>query len=276
MTSPAFVLRIAHERGDVEEIGRAYVNLGETLDWAGRVEEAAATARQGTVTAIEQGIGSVAALLASDHALRLLRLGRWDEADAVLATGLDVAVGGVTAGAALGVRALLDVLRGRFDEATDSIEEADRAQEHAVGSMGTGPVAITHAELALWRGAPADARAAIVAMLDSLDPGDEDAFYLSPALGEALVARADHLVRAEAFPAGRCPPEAELNAATAAAEHARATAPPPRRPGATSPRAGRPSAPPTPPPMRAGATPRPSSARAARAPRPRPHWRRPM
>jgi DNA-binding CsgD family transcriptional regulator len=245
-------LRIAQERRDIDEITRAYVNLGETLDRAGHLDEAAQTALQGVVTAIDQGIGSVAALLAGDQALRLLRLGRWDEADAALATGLDAAVGGVTAGAALIGQALLDVLRGRFDEAAHSLDEADRAQEHAVGSMWTGPVAITRAELALWRGTPEAGRDAILAMLDGVDPSDEDPFYLTPALalaarasadiavgaratgdakaeteactlGETLVARAAYLVRPEAFPAGQPPAESVLNAATVAAEQARAT-----------------------------------------------------
>ena len=69
------------------------------------------------------------------------------------------------AGAALAGRALLDVLRGRFDEAFDTVEEAERAQENAVGSMWTGPLAITRAELELWRGRPAEGRDAIAAML---------------------------------------------------------------------------------------------------------------
>src|SRR5919197_3585986 len=52
-------LRIAEELGDVEELARAYVNLGETLDWAGRVEEAADTARAGNESALEAGYGSI-------------------------------------------------------------------------------------------------------------------------------------------------------------------------------------------------------------------------
>jgi len=244
-------MRIARERNDIEEITRAYVNLGETLDWAGRIEEAAELAGQGALSAIEQGIGPLAALLASDQALRLLRLGRWDDADAALATAIDAAISGVTAGAALAGRALLDVLRGRLDEAVDSLEEAERSQENALGSMWTGPLAITRAEVSLWRGRPADGRDAIVAMLDRVEPADEDAFYLTPVLavgaraaadlavaaratGDAqgereagafaatLAERARHLVRPEAFPAGRCPPEALLNVATTQAEHARA------------------------------------------------------
>src|SRR5207253_2183476 len=40
-------LRIAEERGDAEEVARAYVNLGETLDRAGRLADAAQLAGDG-------------------------------------------------------------------------------------------------------------------------------------------------------------------------------------------------------------------------------------
>ena len=244
-------LRIAKERRDAEEVARAHVNLGETLDRAGRIAEAAKLAGDGEVVAIEQGISPIAALLASDEAVRLLRLGRWDDADLAVARALDVAVGGVHAAAALAGRGLLDVLRGRFDDVADTVEEAQRAQENALGSMWTGPVAIVAAELALWRGDPVAAREAVAAMLAGVDPADEDPFYLTPvyavgaragadlavaaratgnaeaeraacALADAFVDRARHVVRPEAFPAGHCPPESVLHLAVADAERARA------------------------------------------------------
>ena len=244
-------LRIAEDRRDAEEVARAYVNLGETLDRAGRVAEAAKLASDGEVVAIEQGISAIAALLASDEAVRLLRLGRWDDADLAVTRALDVAVGGVHAAAALTGRGLLDVLRGRFDDVADAVEEAQRAQENALGSMWTGPVTIVAAELALWRGDAVAARDEVAAMLDGVDPADEDPFYLTPvyavgaraggdlavaaratgdaegeraacALADAFVQSAHHVVRPEAFPAGRCPPESRLNVGMAEAERARA------------------------------------------------------
>ena len=298
-------MRIARERNDIEEITRAYVNLGETLDWAGRIEEAADLAGEGALSAIEQGIGPLAALLASDQALRLLRLGRWDDADAALAIAIDAAISGVTAGAALAGRALLDALRGRFDESRDTLDEAERSQENALGSMWTGPLAITRAELALWSGRPDEARDAIVAMLDRVEPADEDAFYLTPVLAVGARAAADIAVAARATGDAQAEREAGAFAATLVRAGAPSRAPrgvpgrplpargaaerrhdagrarsrrraaaPPRR-GATSPRAGTRSARPTRPPTRAGAWPRRSSPTAARAPTPRRSWRRP-
>jgi DNA-binding CsgD family transcriptional regulator len=183
--------------------------------------------------------------------VRLLRLGRWDDADLAVARALDVAVGGVHAAAALTARGLLDVLRGRFDDVADTVEEAQRAQVNALGSMWTGPATIVAAELALWRGDPVAARDEVEAMLAGVDPADTDPFYLTPvyavgaragadlavaaratgdaeaeraacALVEAFVERARHVVRPEAFPAGHCPPESMLSVGVTEAERARA------------------------------------------------------
>ncbi len=244
-------LRIAEELGDVGEIARAYVNVGETLDYWGNLEEGAETARIGMARVLDLGMSAIAGLLATDRAMRLLRLGRWDEADAALSAGLDVAPVGVTGSATLADRALLDLLRGQFDEAAERMDEAERAQGHTVGSMWTGPTAATRAELALWRSDPAQARDIIDRVVANLDPNDADPFYLTPvmnvgaraaadlavaaratgdahgeaaaiAFGEALVERANGLTSPAAFPRGTGPPEAALNAATAAAELARA------------------------------------------------------
>jgi DNA-binding CsgD family transcriptional regulator len=162
-----------------------------------------------------------------------------------------VAVGGVHAAAALAARGLLDVLRGRFDDVADTVEEAQRAQVNALGSMWTGPATIVAAELALWRGDPAAARDEVETMLAGVDPADTDPFYLTPvyaigaragadlavaaratgdaeaeraacALADTFVERARHVARPEAFPAGHCPPEAVLNVAAVEAERARA------------------------------------------------------
>ena len=246
-------MRIARERNDIEEITRAYVNLGETLDWAGRIEEAADLAGEGALSAIEQGIGPLAALLASDQALRLLRLGRWDDADAALAIAIDAAISGVTAGAALAGRALLDALRGRFDESRDALDEAERSQENALGSMWTGPLAITRGraravERAPGRGARRHRRHARPRrasrrgrLLPHARPRRRSAGRRRPrrgrparpatreaeSRGRRLRRRRSWSARAiwcapSRFPAGRCPPEALLNVATTQAEHARA------------------------------------------------------
>ena len=244
-------MRIARERNDIEEITRAYVNLGETLDWAGRIEEAADLAGEGALSAIEQGISPLAALLASDQALRLLRLGRWDDADAALAIAIDAAISGVTAGAALAGRALLDALRGRFDESPTRPRggraragerprvDVDRAAGHHAGrarALERAPRrgARRHRRHARPRRAGGRGRLLPHARPRGRGAGRRRHRRLGPCHGDAeaereagafattLVDRARHVVRPEAFPAGRCPPESLLNVATTQAEHARA------------------------------------------------------
>ena len=244
------------ERSDIEEITRAYVNLGETLDWAGRIEEAARSRGRGQRSArSSRASARWPPCWPATRRLRLLRLGRWDEADAALAIALDAAISGVTAGAALAGRALLDALRGRFDEVAETPSMRPSARRRTPsGRCGRGRWPSRAAELALWRGRPGDARDAIVghARPASIRPtrtpsisrpsspsarGPPPTSPSRPAppgtrrpsarparSPTTLVERARHLVRPEAFPAGHCPPEALLNVA-ATAGRARARAP---------------------------------------------------
>ena len=66
------------------------------------------------------------------------------------------------------------------------------------------------------------ARAAADVAVSARATGDAEAEREAGAFATTLVDRARHLVRPEAFPAGRCPPESLLNVATTQAEHARA------------------------------------------------------
>ena len=192
--------------------------------------------RGSAARAIEQGIGALAALLASDEALRLLRLGRWDEADAALASAIDAAIGGVTAGAALAGRALLDVLRGRFDESpTPSMRPSARRRTRSgrcgrgrwpsrAPSSRSGAGARTRRARRSWR------------CSTGVDPADEDAFYLTPVLAVGARAAADVAVAARAT--GDAEAEREAGAFADASWSGRAISCAPRRsrPAAAHPR----------------------------------------
>src|SRR5215213_3073859 len=54
---------LAAELRDLDELSRSYVNLGQTLDSSGHVEEAAEMARDGVAMCEREGIGSAEALL---------------------------------------------------------------------------------------------------------------------------------------------------------------------------------------------------------------------
>ena len=121
------------ERNDIEEITRAYVNLGETLDWAGRIEEAAELAGEGALQRDRAGhrpAGRSAGLRPGAAPAAPGALGRCRRRAGHRDRRGDERGHG---GGALAGRALLDALRGRFDESRDTLDEAERSQENAAG-----------------------------------------------------------------------------------------------------------------------------------------------
>ena len=82
--------QLAMDLGALEELRRAYINLGQSLDDAGRLQEAAEVAREGWER-LRSRIGTAAAFLAAEAGLRLIRLGHWDEALAVLEDAAETA-----------------------------------------------------------------------------------------------------------------------------------------------------------------------------------------
>ena len=143
-------LELATEVGDKERIGSTWHNLVEAYVFAGRTEEAATLARQGVADLQDMGLRrTYAALTAGQHALALVALGRWTEADAV---GAAVLGGNVDPYFALPLnfaRLQLMVRRGD-DEHADRLL-GDLAESFAGNAYATAVRAGWEAELALWR-----------------------------------------------------------------------------------------------------------------------------
>ena len=92
-------LRLALDIGASMIAMAGYVNLSDALEFLGRHEEAAQTAAEGLDLARRAGlIRSEGPYLMMNQAEPLLRLGRWAEAERVLAQGLAVMPEGVFAG----------------------------------------------------------------------------------------------------------------------------------------------------------------------------------
>ena len=124
-----------------------------------------------------------AALLASDEAVRLLRLGRWDDADAALVTAMDVAVGGVMPPRRWPGGPCSTSCAAASTRPSTPSRRRERAQENALGSMWTGPVAIVRRRARpCGAGAPPRRATRSPPCWTGVDPGDEDAFYLTPVL----------------------------------------------------------------------------------------------
>jgi DNA-binding CsgD family transcriptional regulator/tetratricopeptide (TPR) repeat protein len=161
--------RLAIELGNVEEIGRSYVNGSEAYEFVGRTEDAIRLAQEGIDLAAEWGMADYAVYLTGSVALWSLRLGDPDPATRMWADAEPR--GGTVAAAWYQVAGLLSTLRGDFAAAD---RELEYAAELAVGVGGPEWWPATTAAIAvlrLWEGRLADAASAAHQALDAVaDP----------------------------------------------------------------------------------------------------------
>ena len=159
-------LRLALDIGASMIAMAGYVNLSDALEFLGRHEEAAQIAAEGLDLARKAGlIRSEGPYLMMNQAEPLLRLGRWAEAERVLAQGLAVMPEGVFAGGLEVWRANLAAMRGQFDEAAAALRAARRALGDTVDVQFLQPMHYIGALIALGRGDRAGARDAVAAGL---------------------------------------------------------------------------------------------------------------
>jgi DNA-binding CsgD family transcriptional regulator/tetratricopeptide (TPR) repeat protein len=239
-------LRLSEELGDIDNLGRAYVNLGEVLDQDARVEEAFRTAVDGARRCEDVGMGEMSLLLQSEAASRAFKLGRLEEADGLTrwADGLQPSIAKLNGCA---VRARVEVQRERLVDAEPLLDAAAGAMPYA-RTTWTEPLASARVETELLRGDPAEARRlveealeagdhaqlAFVARLHALGAragaelaerarasGDEQAAAEAARRAQALAERIDRRLDPGAWD-GAPPPEAVAYGAACAAEVARA------------------------------------------------------
>jgi DNA-binding CsgD family transcriptional regulator/tetratricopeptide (TPR) repeat protein len=194
--------RLAEQLGALEELLRSYINLGEALDQAGRLEEAAAIVREGWER-LRNPINSVAPFLAAEAGGRLTRLGRWDDALALLADAAETAPPNTYGALVLAVLAELEALLGQLDRAAEHLESAARIPTKGAEMWGLLQRR-AEAALALARGRPDELRQ-IVDPAAPIPPGYT--VFVIPMLALALAAEAELAQRAMA--AGDNPAELE-------------------------------------------------------------------
>jgi DNA-binding CsgD family transcriptional regulator/tetratricopeptide (TPR) repeat protein len=199
-------------------------NLAVNLAIAGRLREAQAAAARGVEAARTEGLqrryGMDLAALEGDV---LTRLGRWDDAAAVMDAGLALdpsARGTIYLATA---RGRLEALRGDVETARRWFAIADELAEGQMDADLAGYLARARAETALVDG---DAGSALAIARDGLTPleGADDHFVRSPLLvliiqAAAEVAEAQRAAQADAEPA------AEVSTAIAELESQTASAP---------------------------------------------------
>jgi DNA-binding CsgD family transcriptional regulator len=121
----------------------------------------------------------------------LFRMGRWDEADAVIAEAWELHPSGAHALELRLARAKLDIGRGRFATAEDDLEAVDALSASTVGPRYRIPSLTLRAGLAMWQLRPDLALDHVAAGLDVLEQGSDDVWLVAPLVWHGARARAE-------------------------------------------------------------------------------------
>ena len=204
-------LTVAREEGSADSIGRAYVNLTATLLAATRCNEAIEVAAAGLEHARRAGmLASDGVLLAYGHAEALSWLGRWDEAEALVARGvLDTDRPHGTTGAVIAAR--IACWRGQLDAAA---HHRDRAFAGADGESPAPEALLCAAQIAAQENRFGEARSHAGAALQIVERS-EDLLLVALAGSTAIEVEAD---RVEAARSAGPRAAAEVTEARAAAD----------------------------------------------------------
>jgi len=127
----------------------------------------------------------------------LFRLGRWSEADRLLADALALKPTGTSAIELCLARAKLSVGRGDFDAAVRDFDTVEAISSGGIGPRYQAPLLTLRAGAEMWLGRPERARQAISEGLATVGNSD-DIWLLAPMLWHGLRAEADLAERARA------------------------------------------------------------------------------
>ncbi len=185
-------LRIAAEVADLDDLARAYLNLSELMVGPlNRLEEGLALALEAVEVTARYGLAQDFGVSVAVNAVHArYHLGRWDDALALLTRAEQQRPVGVAAiDLHLGF-ALVLVSCGASGPATEHLRQVTELMAGMADPQYQAPLAARRAELALWQGDPAAARAAVAVGLRHL-AGTDDAWHAGPLLWLGAWAEAD-------------------------------------------------------------------------------------
>jgi DNA-binding CsgD family transcriptional regulator/tetratricopeptide (TPR) repeat protein len=181
--------------GLTEEVLRSYVNGGDTLEQAGRIDDSIAVAWEGVDACTGLGVGRRSVdFLRAEVSDRLLRAGRWQEAERLLAELEQGGPTGITEGQVNLELAQLNADRGEFEEARRCAARARRLIVRSGGPMWLAPLHAAEAATELWSGNPEAAAAGLEDALRLVE-GAENPFYTGVLYELATRAAADIAAR---------------------------------------------------------------------------------
>jgi DNA-binding NarL/FixJ family response regulator len=176
----------------------------------GRYEDAAAVASDGIEVASNLGqMSGMGAFLAGNAAEPLIRLGRWDEAETIIAKAFEVDVSGMSAVSLYQLQAEIAIGRGAWSEAADWLAKAAVVDMEDGWGQFSLPLAYVEAEVARGQGSP-DRAVAVATAAFAGDAPPDDARYTWPLLWSGLRSVAD----TKSLPAVARSSEVDLDEAT--------------------------------------------------------------
>jgi DNA-binding CsgD family transcriptional regulator/tetratricopeptide (TPR) repeat protein len=146
-------LEIAIELGDGAEMLRGYINGSQVIDNAGHVEEALALGLQGVTAGDRLGLDRAAGdQLRAQAAWRLIRLGRFAEAEEMIRPALEGASVAFNIAGARSTAGYLAGARGEFDRAEELLTSAWELMQHSGSFQQVGLAMGWRIAVHLWRG----------------------------------------------------------------------------------------------------------------------------
>lgn len=115
-------LGLARSAGDFAGAGEISIELALALHWAGDLDEACAAADEAIAESGRWGTEGLGSALRAVRGLSAFLLGRWQEAEALIAGALDREPVGSPGVLAHGARGLVDLGRGRLESAAEHLE----------------------------------------------------------------------------------------------------------------------------------------------------------
>jgi DNA-binding CsgD family transcriptional regulator len=186
-------LFVAERAGEPHAIGRAYRSLAELLSGPlNELDRGVAVAREGFERVAALGLARSAGVgLLAVTANGFFRLGRWDEAEDVIAEAWELHPSGAQALELRLARARIDVGRGRYAAAEDDLEAVDALSASTVGPRYRIPMLTLRAGLAMWQNRPDLALDHVAAGLDVVEEGADDVWLVAPLVWHGARARAE-------------------------------------------------------------------------------------
>ena len=173
-------LRIALDLSNVDDIGRAYVNLSDALFFSGEGARAAEVVDEGVRVAESVGIASsYGSVIRQNGVLYAFDLGHWAEASRLAADSFAIQHASPL-NDRYGLARWVGLLVAMGDEtAAARLDQLDRLLEGLpVESQFSGPYHAARAEFALWQARPADALGSVRLGLAQISHSDWYKYHL--------------------------------------------------------------------------------------------------